>query len=528
MKRVWSLAMAGGLAASVALGQYPNALWTRPVAPPNEVLDRLNLAKAWQIRIPTDGPKDGIESIQNLGTQIIVQTRRGDLVSLDPVTGATEWRASVGQPYHVTHEVGYNDDLILATGATRVYAFDRANGEPLWAADLPSTPSSPPAADADGFYICLSNGRLAAYAFPVDLTKATATKPKSGGTEITKAKAPPPPPPLNDRNYLGAGFNGGRSAQGSGLPGGRSAQTNIGDIGKRSVVSVFDVKKNSRGSLAVDGPKLRWEFPTNRRIQDRPLLSAKTVLVVSTDKYAILVDKLHGDKATELPARDALSAPVGRYGEIAYAADRDGTVYCYDLGSKAVRWTFSTHSTSTIRTEPRATDEDVYINADFGGLIRLDRATGSLIWQCPDAFRFLAENRKYVYATDKQNHLLVIDRARGSVIANYDSSAFTLPIANDMTDRILLAAEDGTIVCLYDRSYPSALKLRAAEPRVAQSAQTKPAEEPKPEKTLESRPATEPKPKTEPTDPPEPKQPSEPKANPQPKPKTQPKAKGKG
>ena len=78
-------------------------------------------------------------------------------------------------------------------------------------------------------------------------------------------------------------------------------------------------------------------------------------------------------------------------------------------------------------------DARLAVNADLGGLIRLERASGVQVWQCPDAFRFVSCNRKYVYATDKNNHLLVIDRAKGTVMANYDASAYPISVANDTT-----------------------------------------------------------------------------------------------
>lgn len=527
MKKLSALLVAGGLAAGAGLAQYPNDPYTRPVPPSKDALARLNLDQAWFVRVPTDGPRDGIESVQHLGPQIIVQTRRGDIVSLEPKTGATQWRAAIGNPYHVTHEVGYNDQLILATAGTRVYGLDRASGEQAWVTDLPSTPSSPPAADADGFYVCLSNGRLAAYAFPLELGKPAAVKPGTVMTDIARGKAPPAPPPLSDQKVGGYGFNTGRTATGNeALYHRRAAIGSVADIGKRPPLGQIDIKRNERGQLVVAGPKLRWEYATHRRIEDRPLLSSTSVLVVSTERYAIVVDKRRGEKAFELPASGEISAPVGSYGEIGYVADREGTVYCYDLAATAVRWTYSTKSTSTIRTKPRATDEDLYINADNGGLIRLDRVTGVPHWQAPDAFRYLASNRKYVYAVDKHEKLLVLDRARGTVLARYDTSTFPIPVANDMTDRVLLAAEDGSIVCLHDRAYPTPMTLRAAEPKVAQTAELvkkpavkdvpQPADRPAgtPAEPPESRPAPEPTAKAGP----KPKATPKPKTVPKPKP----------
>lgn len=332
----------------------------------------------------------------------------------------------------------------------------------------------------------------------------------------------------NERTNATFGFNNSRASTGNeALYHRRTSLGSVSDLGKRPPLGQVDIKNNERGQLVVNGPKKRWEYATHRRIQDRPLLGSTWVLVVSTEQYAIAVDKKHGQKAIELPISGAASAPIGQYGELAYAADREGTVYCYDLAAKAVRWTYSTSSASTIRTQPRATDEDLYINADNGGLIRLDRITGVPHWQAADAFRYLTSNQKYVYAVDKHNKLLVLDRGRGTVLARYDTSAYSIPVANDTTDRILLAAEDGSILCLYDRANPTPMMLRAAEPRVAQTTELvkKPVEKDVPQPTGQANP--KPSEPTEPTPAPEPKVKAEPKPKAQPKPKTQPNPKPK-
>jgi hypothetical protein len=102
------------------------------------------------------------------------------------------------------------------------------------------------------------------------------------------------------------------------------------------------------------------------------------------------------------------------------------------------------------------TDDDIYILPDRAGLYRVSRASGEVVWRSPRVERFLSANRKYVYALDARNQLLVLDRARGTPISSYDLRDFTVPMVNDYTDRILLAAHDGLLISLYDRDFPTA------------------------------------------------------------------------
>ena len=95
-------------------------------------------------------------------------------------------------------------------------------------------------------------------------------------------------------------------------------------------------------------------------------------------------------------------------------------VYAYEMASRAVLWTFSTSSTSTIRSKPQATRRRPVCD---GGprwpdppRIASDRRTRR--WQSPEAFRFIAVNKKFVYKRlDKYEKLLVLDRAKGTVLA---------------------------------------------------------------------------------------------------------------
>ena len=99
----------------------------------------------------------------------------------------------------------------------------------------------------------------------------------------------------------------------------------------------------------------------------------------------------------------------------------------------------------------------------------------------PDADRFLAANPKFVYAADRSGRLLVLDRARGHKLSGYDTHFFHVPVINEVTDRIYLAANSGLIVCLHDKDYATPYRQRRAEE-----------ESSNPTNTILGRPITEP------------------------------------
>src|SRR5262249_5745018 len=78
----------------------------------------------------------------------------------------------------------------------------------------------------------------------------------------------------------------------------------------------------------------------------------------------------------------------------------------------------------------------------------------------PTGDKVLAVNPKFVYATDRAGRMVVLDRDRGRELSRYNVRDFVVPTANELTDRIYLAANDGLVVCLHDRDYPTPVAMK--------------------------------------------------------------------
>lgn len=439
-------------------------IWTQPTRPTQENLDRLNLQLSWRVSVPMDGRRDGIASIQSIGGQVIVQTLRGRIVCIDGASGEVRWFTTVGEPFAVTHEVGFNDSLILVSNATRIYGLDRADGLLRWELDLPATPSSPPAADNVALYVNLSNGRLASYLLPdaeryIKLVPVART---AGGAidpnVAAKANATTTIDPRVAAARGAPAAGSGRTVTVSSALDNRSATISVRTVGGRTAVGGIDIKKAFSTLTSTHSPYLIWDYQTTRRVQERPVIGSRTVLVATTDAMAIDVRRIDGAKPIELPTEAPIGAPIGQYADIAYLADRDGVVYAVELERGVFLWRRTTDG--AIATMPQATDDDLYVVSQRGGLVRMERETGATIWRNPIARRFLSINPKFVYAADHLGRLLVLDRRRGEVLGRLDTSEFVFPVQNETTDRVLLAAHDGTILCLNDKAYPSPLQVQ--------------------------------------------------------------------
>ena len=101
------------------------------------------------------------------------------------------------------------------------------------------------------------------------------------------------------------------------------------------------------------------------------------------------------------------------------------------------------------------TADDVYLEPENNGLMRLSRGNGDVVWRNAEAVRFLAANKKFVYANDRHGQLLILDRVRGTQLAGFNSRDYVFPITNVVNERLFLAAHDGQLLCLYDRGSPA-------------------------------------------------------------------------
>jgi outer membrane protein assembly factor BamB len=511
MKRLTAVAVATILG-TTALAQYTR-IWTQPNVPTGDILGRVNLKLGWAANVPVDGLRDGVATIQNLGDLVIVQTRHGAVTAFDPVNGAAKWRASVGLAYPVTHNVGYNDNLILVANGTRIYALDRATGKSLWDVELTATPSSPPAANVDAFYVCLSNGRLASYYFPVETAPKPGKAPQTGTSAAAQARSQP------NRPTTGGTAAGNQPTRTAPSGAGRSVTTSAG-MDARSVTTAVqagsrtatsgDIHRDSRGQMATGGPRLRWDYQTNLRMSERPVLGEKQLFAIGTGPQAVFIDK-NGTRPLDFTADAPFSAPLGQYGETAYAACANGSIYSIDISRRITLWQTTVNGAVTDR--PIATDEDLFVASERGGLGRHVRTTGERLWENHSAVHYVASNPKFVYARDSIGRLLVLDRVRGTTLSSVDMTEFTSALSNPVTDRVLLAANSGLIVCLHDRSYGQPLQLRNPPPPIPSAVNVPGAPEPKPET-----PPADPKPETPPVE-----KPSKPAAPPKPVPAPGPK-----
>jgi outer membrane protein assembly factor BamB len=423
----------------VAVAQVPrSAILTRPDPPPREVLDRLNLHLAWRAYIPVDGDRDGLANVQVLSRDLLVQTRSGLVVLLNAETGETRWRSRAGIPYKISSPPTANSHTVVFAASTFLYGLDRASGAMLWQFRLPGGLSAPPTVDEERVFIATVTGRFYAYFLPrPDLIALRAAE------EAQRPRA-----------------------------------SVLEDAARRASVTASQYTSIAAAEEVAIGPQpsLVWDTVVIPRIDLAPISARETIFLAGADGQTLgLAKELRGrNEVTEtfgFQADGPITVQPGQFLEMVYLASQDGNLSAINLRNGRLVWRFTTGQSFTRR--PAVLESDVYAVTGGQGLIRVDRNTGQAAWRVPrgrrildsnvDADRFVAANPKFVYAADRISRLQVLDRRLGHTLSSYDTRDFVVPVANEQTDRVYLAANSGLIVCLHDKQYTQPFRHRRLE-----------------------------------------------------------------
>jgi outer membrane protein assembly factor BamB len=447
------------LAAAAGTAQDPSRLHTHPTVPSDDALQRLNLKLAWRTYVSVDGSRDAIYSIQNAGDILLVQTRSGLVCAVEAETGRVRWQARVGRPYHVSVRLGYNSRGVFVVNDQTLYVLDGDTGALLFDWDMPSAVTTAPVADDEQLFLSLRGGTVSAYSRPKpnpNVVAKSSDLPRKEEAKVSESATGGGGPAPSS---VGGGLRVSSASGGSnvGLTSSIGALASATGKGTRTISNIGPLSSaRQTGGTATSGvePRLDWSDASGMRLEVAPLQTSDSLFLVGAGGRIAALEKglRQGVRYSRVIADDLILVPPGQHGEVAYVASHDSNLYAVRIVNGGIEWRFTTGTPISYR--PAVTDDDVYITTDRGGLRRLDRKTGQAIWQNRAADRFVAANPKVVYATDRSGHLLLLDRARGAQVGSYDAREFVVPVPNDLTDRVYLAANDGLIVCLHDRDHP--------------------------------------------------------------------------
>ena len=377
MKRFAIWLAAAGLLETTGFAQVGARSYTRPAVPTTAALNRLHLQLGWKNRIAMAGASDGIQTVQVLGNQLLVQTRTGLISLLNAENGQIIWQTRNRTPHRGLLGLGHNYNTIFGYNHTFVFGLDRANGKLKYIFDLHNMPSTAPVADAERLYVCLTGGRMMVY----DLTSPIPQRDEHGapGENLYAPRETEPMErdygPASRRNYATTAPSTTRS----------QALISIGPLST--------AVEASRGNQPRFTLPLAWDYKVDRRLEQIPLLTPRNsndpgyVLLGSTDGTFAASSKMARETVFRWNAGSAPVAPMNRHGHEAYIGLEDGSVIAMtlqlqrDLEPGKIHWRVGTGGAIERRLE--VTDEDVFVTPKQRGLLRYRRSNGELICAPP-------------------------------------------------------------------------------------------------------------------------------------------------
>lgn len=421
VRRVLSGAVLGlAVVLAAAHAEFPRSrVYSRPGLPSAEMLRKLDLRLAWSTVVPMDGRRDGFLRVLIDGADLFVLSRSGQVARYDAETGRMLWKVRPKPPYTGSPPyLAANTHSVFTAGNATLYSLDRNSGAVRWQAPMPAGLAAGPAVNERTIFLPLSDGRVSAFRLPVPGTERLA-------------------------------------------------------IGRVTRAYAYGSVVEEEGPR-INRPVLRWQEDTNLDLSYQPLLTPVSLLALSaTGKargYSLALDpSLRPEGTLRFEADGKVLVNAGQYGEMALIGSDDANLYALNMENGVMLWRYTAGTAVTRR--PVALEQDVYVTSEREGMARLERDTGRPLWRIPtgrallgnnvEADRFLAASERFVYAQDESNRLLVLDRRRGVRLAKVDITAFRFPIINEVTDRLYLAANDGTLLCLHDREQATPLRHRA-------------------------------------------------------------------
>src|SRR5262249_44029664 len=158
------------------------------------------------------------------------------------------------------------------------------------------------------------------------------------------------------------------------------------------------------------------------------------------------------------------------YGDTAFVPTVDGSLYALDGQYGKLLWRYT--ADTALDRQPIVVGDDIFITTARSQLYRVNRKTGASGWRetrraldrhVSGIEHFLAANDRFIYGQSSSNELVILDRERGVELGRIPMTGFLLGYENQTTDRVYLAANNGTLICLRDLNAPKPIVYQHKE-----------------------------------------------------------------
>lgn len=374
--------------------------------------ERAGLELEWLVQIPFNAATSTVEHVVISRDLVVVQAGDGNVVAVQAgdaragaaLPGTILWKHPLDAHTGPFQPAAIGDTLVAVAHGDGIHAFDRTTGQTLWSSRFSHLADTGAAVSAGWVYTPFGNGKIMrlptnpyrkaeAPTAAADATKATPAAKKAAA----KKKGRPGPQQVESLEPLALTEGGNVSLQPHPFQDGVLWCTDDGEI------VVLDP--------SGDGWR-RNEFFLDRPPAGRPLVHDGAIFAATSEGDLVRIDSLAETGAGEL-----------RLGwRVFLDARPEGSLF--------------------------ATGEQLVVPLSNEGLAVYSTKTGEQLGRTHMCGRVVAVAGGRIWIVDRVGRLVSIDLETGEVRDRFCLGGFTFPVANQSTDRLILASPSGAIVSL--------------------------------------------------------------------------------
>lgn len=420
-------ALSAALLASAPLAVTPRAARAGGVActlADELAAERAGLVVEWRVSLPIDHTQGGITHVVFGDGLVVVQAGDGGIhaIHTGPVTPDGRcnpqviWSTHLGSPGQPILPASIGPDLVMVPRGNELYALERSTGRLRWQRHLAHSPVAGGAAVGQWIYQPIGNATM---------LRVPANPWRDTGIGQTQAEV---------------------RASAARASAATAARTGKG----KPAAALTAAEKRARMDATEDLEPLELN---GGGIIERDMVPFGTgVLWTARDGRIVSLQQGPRDWQREEFFLDSPQAgPLATRGESIFATTsaRDlARIDSLDAGSELrLAWRVLLDGQPE-EDGPFVAGDRVIVSLGEDGLRCYSTETGELLWanRCPG--RILAVMGDRIWLEDRTSHLSSFDLATGEPLSQYCFGPFTRMVPNRATDRLILASDSGTLVCL--------------------------------------------------------------------------------
>ncbi|MDA7979914.1 MAG: PQQ-like beta-propeller repeat protein [Pirellulales bacterium] len=200
-------------------------------------------------------------------------------------------------------------------------------------------------------------------------------------------------------------------------------------------------------ALNLDAPETNWSYASGVAVEVPPVITRDTVAWSTRYGQLYMGQKSTGRVTRRFDAGSASAVPPTYWPPYIYTSSLNGYVNAIHERSGVAVWRFS--SGSPIYEPVVSFEKNLYVITDLGGMYCLAK-DGSKQWYADGITKMLAASPARVFAVDRFNRLVSLDRSTGSLLGTMPLFEQKVQLINMVNDRIYVCTEKGLLQCLHE------------------------------------------------------------------------------